>query len=247
MILSTLLILCFNLFAQVNLDQPIPLGPSDRVYKSNIDSNISYLIPSSLLVVGEPRIFEIDGQLRAEFKVDIDQESFNAISAKLSAPMSLRILRGWNALIDQKGSMDTPEKFKSKLIPLSDAGAFGESITYVFTAKKIGPKLGKETKSLFKNLFEAQSARHLGTILYEFNAQMGGAPYMARTAVGVFAANDKSGLEHSSKSVPEGIIKKAKLNKTSLILNYDAKPTAINFDNINKCWENLKLGEICLK
>lgn len=239
-ILSVFLMLfTFAAKAQVNLDQPVTVGPSDQVYKSTADVNVAYLIPTTLMVLGEPRLSEIDGEIRADFEVGMNQSTYQGVAAKIVAPMQLRMMRGFEAKIDTKGSMDTPSKFEAELTPLGDAGALGETLKYVFSAKKIGPKLGKETYALFKELFGSKTARHLGTVLYEFNAIRGGQPYQARSAVGIFATNvmpadsvhalSLTSINGLLQEVPEVITPEVVMDKSS------------------PCWDNLKIGQICLR
>lgn len=224
--------------AQVNLDQPVPIGPTDLVFRSAVDATAVYMLPPTLAVLNVPRIAEIDGEYRAFFDVGLHQGQYDDVNAKVAAlGLQLRMMHGWNALVDAGSSTDTPPKFKPRLQALGDAGSLGTTLPYMFAVRKIGPKLGKESQALLKQLFGSSTARHLGMITYEFNAVAGGAPYLARTSVGVFAtALDMGDAKFEKMSVVQGSADTAPEIKREVI--YDAE---------RNCWDKLEIGQICLR
>lgn len=228
--------------AVINLDQPISVGHSDKVYRSAADAQAAYLFPTTLAVLNTPRLADISGEIRAFFDVGMDPALFQEAEARVkSMNLSLRTMRGLQANIDIKGSTDTPTHFRSRLEPLGDAGAIGSPLPYMFAVKKIGPKLGKESYKLMKELFHSPSARHLGTIQYEFNAVLGGKPYLGKTSVGVFAVNlanpqvGPKGIQIFSNAITsDGAVDQP-------------RPIQILLDKNSNCWETVQIGQICLR
>ncbi len=234
-----LLILIFAAFtglqvqAQVNLDQPVSVGPTDMVFRSTADEKAVYLIPISLQVQGSPRVSEIAGEYRATFDVGMDQNRWAEISAKVTG-FEVRMMRGWNAVMDPAGSVDTPPRFRPRLVPLGDAGNLGTALPYMFAVKKIGPKLGRESQALLQDLFNSSKARHLGTVQFEFIATRSGQPYQAKSAVGIFA----SGVAAPEPSPNLGLM--------SLKSAFVSEPNILQ-DSETGCWNNLQVGQICLR
>jgi hypothetical protein len=235
MMIALQLLLSMCAFGQVNLDQPVSVGAGDFVFRSSADGQAAYLMPRALMVLNEPRIAEVDGEYRAFFQVGMDAEQFASVSQRVQAvvgaankPLQLRMLHGWNAQLDAKGSQDTPQRFRARLIPLGDAGNFGASTDYVFAVRKIGPKLGKETQALLAELFASNQAKHLGFVRYEFNAVRGGAPYLGQSLISIFA--------HQSPVL--------KFPKTMVMT--DVQPRIL-MDAQAKCWDSIQPGEICLR
>lgn len=248
--LSALLFVLSPAFAQVNLDQPLSVTNNDMVYRSTADGQSAYFIPAVLRVLASPRISEINGEYHANFEVGMDQGMYQAISEKVKAfmgsenkPLELRMMRGWNASMDPKGSVDTPPKFKPRLEPLGDPGNLGASLPYMFAVKKIGPKQGKESQALLKDLFTSSApGRHLGTIFYEFNAIKEGKPWQAQSAVGIFA------LDLGDLTMPN----LKSLNPVTILSAVNEDPAAaikteILLDSEKSCWNQIEAGQICLK
>jgi hypothetical protein len=240
--------------AQVNLDQPVSVGVSDTVFRSSADGQAAYLIPTTLMVLDNPRISEIGGEYRAHFEVGMNKAEFDAITEVVKAtlgsakqPLELRMMKGWDARIDEKGSTDTPPKFKSRLEPLGDAGSLGSPLTYMFAVKKIGPKQGKESQSLLSDLFSSSKSRHIGSINYEFNAIRGGIPYQAKTSVGIFA-RDLGVLEFPGAiKITKDSMSIMSISKPESIEATEAITPVILLDAEKPCWNNIEIGQICLK
>ncbi len=228
--------------AQVALDKPIPVGPNDTVFRSTADPNGAYLMPTTLIVQDTPRISEINGEYRVFFNVGANPQQVAEITAKVPG---LRMMRGWNAVIDAMGSTEADPRFHSRLIPLGDAGSLGAPLPYMFSIRKIGPKFGKESKALLDVLFNSpDTAHHLGTLYYEFVANADGKTYYGRSAVGIFAP--------AVKLAPPGIAAPNAWHgnvKPFAATNAGVKEPArvILKDAETSCWDNLKMGQICLR
>lgn len=236
-------ILSSFLFAQVNLDQPIPVGAHDIVFRSMNDGNSAYLLPTRLIALTTPRVEEINGEYRAHFDVGMDstqyvdvQNKVQAIMGANNAPLSLRMMHGWNSSLSPAGSMDIPLEYKPRLEALGDAGHLGAPLPYMLAIKKRGPKLGKESQALLKKLFSSDSVYHLGTVDYEFNAMMGGKPYLAQTSVGIFATN--TGALDFKKAATRQVVASSRHQALAPIVHMDAE---------NACWNQAQPGTICLR
>lgn len=228
-------------YALVNLDEPLSIGPHDMAYKSGADPSAAYLIPVSLVVQGNINTIEIDGEYRSQFQVGYDTDRYNSF---LSQVPGLRMIRGVNATLLQDSPIDIPKKFRPKFVALGDPGEFGGSLLYRLSIRKIGPKQGKESQKLLDNVFKGSSARHLGQVAYEFNAILTGQPYLAKTVISIFSSVKPGDVVMEPMQLKMGL--DPMLSLFDLQIQSNITPT-ISLDRDTGCWNQPRVGEICLK
>jgi len=244
--------------AQVNLDQPIPVGPNDHVYRSTSDVNGAYLIPTRLISLDDPRVEEVNGEYRVFFNVGMDPGQYDPINAIVSAmtgekdtPLTLRMMRGWNGKVSDQ-SLEVDSKFKPTLKSLGDPGALGEPLPYMFSIKKIGPKLGKDSQNVLKYVFHDKIAHHLGSIVYQFDGSYGDQHVLINTAVAIFALNHDPAPAEGSDPVAKAasLATRNYVMMRDKVLGLDAapgSPAKISLDSETHCWEKPAVGELCLR
>jgi hypothetical protein len=223
--------------AQVNLDMPIPVGPSDKVYLSMADPKLAYVLPLSLETLSAAEIREVDGEYHVYFTVGADETALTSVNDRLKAqnkPFTARLMRGFQIAMDPRGSMDISKVFHPQLVPLGDAGDFGGPLPYMLSLKKLGSTKGLLTQKVIQQIFNGKAARHLGGLTYNFNATMGGKPYLGQTTIGIFA------MTTAQKEIQAAL-------KFAIDAVTDAPPMNIQFDSVSKCWGQVPVGTICLR
>jgi hypothetical protein len=250
--------------AQVNLDQPVSVGVGDHVYRSSADPNVVYAFPLYLEVIDQPRIETDRHYVTAHFTASVPATSLESIAKIINtgdaAQKSVRVLRGLNASVVPKSATDVPPDYQAELIPAGDPGSLAEATSYSLRLRK---RRGSE--ALLKELVQTSSARHVGTIEYQFNAIQGGNPFLGKTAVGVFVG--KLHVAAVSGSRPQSYVL-ASVNRilmpmaahigdttensspeSSAVSSIQAPSTGvlILIDHDTKCWDTPTPGVICLR
>lgn len=231
-----LIFLCLGpaALAQLNRDQPVTIGSSDKVYRSSADSTVAYVFPIKLETLNEPYVHDIDGEYRIFFDVGVNQDDIKRVVNEVSAlnlPLKVRTLRVANVVFDKSGPQQIERRFKARLKPLGDAGDLMGPVPYQLTIRKIGPRKGLESKKVIDFVFRGTRAAHLASFDYEFLALVNGIHYPAKTQISIFAVNNGAPANKILANVP----------------TKPEEPLMFEFDGITKCWDKPRVGTVCLK
>lgn len=230
-VLSLLLFSSINCLAQLNKDEPLTIGTSDKIFKSSADPKVAYLIPIKLETLAPPVIDEVDGEYRIFFDVGVNPKDLSLANdsvASMKMPFKVRVMHVQRAEFDPMGPQQIEKRFKPRLTSLGDTGDLNGPVPYVLSIRKIGRKLGAESKKAIDRVFHGDHAAHLGTFYYEFNAVSGGIHYFAKTGISIFAV-DKS------------------VAKITAAVDDDKKAVDFKYDRVSHCWDKPEVGVICLK
>jgi len=238
-------ILCFSIWAsspltglaQVNLDKPISVGPSDQVFASAVDAKAAYYMPISLDRQSDVTITKAKDRMVARFSVGVNPQLFQSMQKTLAArspDLQLRVLKPMNPTIEL--GTDIPVDFTALLTPVNPIDLMGPS-EFSLDVDRQYHWIGKDGgEKLFDMIFSDLRRDHVGTVKYEFEAIAKGVPSIAQTYVPVF------GGKHLLK------------NTASLELEItNTQPSAatepkIQLDRDAHCWDQvMNPGEYCVR
>lgn len=256
-----------NLYAQVNLDEPLPFGVGDRYFKSSADENVVYTIPIGLYRVSPNRINKVGKRAHAEFKMGLFQEQFRIGQRKLKQEMpnaKLRMFRATQARYIAE-SADIPPEFEPIL---HGAQAFenlmGPTHVYMDIKKNarlswyhIFPLSGKKLlKEVFGYLEDGEMfGDHIGSIEYDFISTQAGEKRLSKTRIGIYVSESHIPTEISPPLTPlsnlnfgpQTLSTTASTRDVLPEPSRDEVPLKITDNNKSPCWDSdLEIGEICL-
>ncbi len=249
-----------NLYAQVNLDEPLAVGIGDRYFKSSSDENVVYTIPIGLYRVTPFYMKKVGKRLHAEFKMGLFKEQFTtgeSLVKQIIPTASLKMFRATDASYFADAS-DIPNEFDPVLHGAqSFENLMGPTHVYLDINKSarvawynIFPLSGK---ALLKEVFGRREdgeifGDHIGSIEYQFISTQAGQKRLSKTRVGVYVSESHLPKEVSPKiNSFELFSADRRLDEIIPEPSRSEIPLKITDSKLNACWnEELEIGEICL-
>jgi hypothetical protein len=227
--------------AQVNLDQPLTVGVSDHVFKSNVDPKVAYYIPIAINRVGDVQITQPDDDhMQARFTAGVAAENIAEVKSKLPG-VDVRFLRPESYTMDPNGATDIGSDFAPVLTPLGDLDLAGP-MPYSLRVKKHNHVFGASgAEKLFKQLFGPSGADNVGVIRYQFDAVVAGKPELARSAVAIFVGEKPKPITPMLEDfLTHGTI-------TGDRMDSPASGAEVLQDATANCWDTVLPGQYCVR
>jgi hypothetical protein len=232
----------FSALAQVNLDRPLPVENSDRVYMSSVDTRSYYFFPRALHAVSAPVFSDSGSHLCGRFDVAVLKEEQEEVRAKvrgtsLFAGLHQYLLRGLLPQIDNSNYSEIDASFAPQLEALNDPGVLNEPVAYRLCLLHRHRLFKNLTRAEFARLFEAPDYKAIGILSFQFEALLGSETYLAQTALPLMVGQ--------SPEVGEGAREGSQNHSITSRLNSDH--LQIVLDEKLNCWSNPRPAQICLR
>src|SRR4051812_7356490 len=179
-------------FAQIDLDHPLRISPTDAVYRSETDPGVAYAFPKALVRLSEPLVVSEGDRLKATFSVGVDaSETLELQKALDQSPyhgLKVRFIRPLSVSVLPNSGTNLPESFHPEVSAVGDPALLGGPVPYRVDVDYAKPMIGRSKgMKLLKTVFGRRGMDHIATVEYQFNAFAMGAPYLGKSVVPIFA------------------------------------------------------------
>jgi hypothetical protein len=228
------LMLAGHAHAQLRLDHPYPLGPSDVCYEASNDTQSIYCIPHELCRLGEVGYFQMDGIWQVQLSVGVCPSEVKHLNDLLvekgATDKSIRFYRGVESQIDASRFNQISAQYRPQLKAVGDAlNLYGPTL-YVFQMNRVRRWFRDQTLEVLDELFKSDSTQYLGSIQYQFITLIGDEIHLSKSLIPIYtqkiAADSTQGKE-SLQIISEGP-------------SYD-------LNSETQCWEKPQYNRICVK